>query len=149
MIKKGFFFLVLFTISWNSWSQQIAQKEDRPQYEFIENKGQFHPLAKYRAAIPYGHLFLEGGSILYDLVDPLDYHRIQQWKHDHPATISKEIPARHAIRISFEGVQYAPKTTSRHYQSHYYNYFLGSNSEKWASKIHPSSEVVYENVIQG
>ncbi|MBT8327507.1 MAG: gliding motility-associated C-terminal domain-containing protein [Bacteroidia bacterium] len=124
-------------------------KQGSSAFEFIENKGQFHPLAKYKTRIPNGNLYLEGGGILYDLFDSDDYHRIQQWKHDHPAQMSDEVVGRHAVRIKFKGVQYAPKSISRDYLDHYYNYFLGSNSDNWVSKVYPSSEVVYKDVYPG
>ena len=84
--------------------------------------------------------------MVYDLVHPDDYNRIQDWKHLHSAEQSDEVPRRHAVRIRFEGVKFAPRSESRNVQKHYYNYYLGNKKPNWASKVHPAGEVVFHNV---
>jgi len=34
-------------------------------------------------------------------------------------------------------------------ESFYYNYYLGSDPSKWASKLHPAGKVTYEDVYDG
>ena len=63
-------------------------KPSKTQFEFIPNKGQWHPLAKFKATIPYGSLYLENASMVYDMIHSDDYTQIQEWKHAHSATIS-------------------------------------------------------------
>jgi gliding motility-associated-like protein len=130
----------------------IAQNPEQPksngkfQYEFVPNHGQWHPLVRYKANIPYGNLYLENAGMVYDLIHPDDYNRIQDWKHLHSAEQSDEVPRRHAIRMRFEGVKFAPRSESRKVQKHYYNYYLGNKKTNWASKVHPAGEVVFHNV---
>ena len=120
----------------------------KSQYEFVPNKGQWHPLALYKASIPYGSLYLESASIVYDIVDKKDYHKLHQYKHDHQTLKATEIPKRHAVRMRFEGVKYAPRTELINVQPHYYNYFLGKKNT-WASEVHPGSKVNYSNIYPG
>ena len=62
--------------SLQSYSQQASDINSKPVYEFIENQGQWHPLAKYKAKIPYGTIYLEGAGFVYDLIDPTDYQMV-------------------------------------------------------------------------
>ncbi len=127
-------------------TQEPVVPANLPKYEFIENQGQFHPLVSYQARIPYGSVYLEGAGLVYDMIDPLDYDSIQQWRHDHPAQSPKMAPKRHSIRFRFANVIYAPTTYQKGIQQHYYNYYRSADQKKWASKVHPSSNVVYKDV---
>jgi gliding motility-associated-like protein len=149
MMKNGLLFLNFLLITSAGYSQQPVLDRKKPQYEFVQNKGQFHPLVRYQSRIPFGNLYLEGGGFVYDMMNSEDYNRIQEWKHHNPATPNLEVPQRHAIRFRFKDVVYAPKSLQRNIQSHYYNYILGSNQQKWVSKIHPAGEIVYQNVYPG
>lgn len=120
----------------------------KTQFEFVPNMGQWHPLAKFKAAIPYGSLYLEGASMVYDLVESQDYHRIQEWKHQHPAQICTQIPRKHAVRIKFANVEYAPSTKMLNVGPHYYNYFVGKDTSTWISDVHPAGIVRYEDVYE-
>lgn len=127
-------------------AQNVVYDSGIPAYEFIKNNGQWHPAIRYKTTIPYGELFLESTGLTYKFINAEDYNRIQQWKHDHPAQISSEIPRKHAVKLQFENTTYSPKLVGRLEQTHYYNYFLGNDRTKWAGKIHPNGEVIYKNV---
>lgn len=121
----------------------------KPDFEFVPNHGQWHPLAKYRAEVPYGHLYLESTGFVYSFIHPEDYSRIKEEKHHYPAEEIKEVPRRHAVRFRFLGIDYAPQSEARNVQSHYYNYYLGKDESKWASGVHPAGEVVYTDIYSG
>jgi gliding motility-associated-like protein len=123
-------------------------KSSKTQFEFIPNKGQWHSLAKFKAAVPYGSLYLENASMVYDMIHPDDYTQIQDWKHAHSATISEQVPRRHAVRISFADVEFAPKMEMVNMQKHYYNYFLGQDKSQWVSEVHPSEMIRYVEVYK-
>ena len=125
-----------------------APTPSKTQFEFVPNKGQWHPLAKFKANIPYGSLYLENASMVYDMIHPDDYTQIQEWKHAHSATISEQVPRRHAVRISFAGVQFAPKVEMVNIQKHYFNYFLGQDKTQWVSEVHPAEMVRYVEVYK-
>ncbi|MDA8886025.1 PKD domain-containing protein [Bacteroidia bacterium] len=140
--------VVLIFFSLTSFSQQVHTTASYPKYEFVPNHGQWHPLALYKANIPYGNLYLESTGMVYDLVHPDDYNKILQRKHDNQAIENIEIPRRHSVRLRFEGIKYAPKTHLNHIQEHYYNFYLGSDKSKWATKLYPGGEVVYDQVYE-
>ncbi|PCJ65239.1 MAG: hypothetical protein COA58_10290 [Bacteroidetes bacterium] len=148
MIRSGLIGVFLIA-AFIGFAQEPNTPHSKPTYEFVPNEGQWHPLALYKSSIPFGNLYLESTGMVYDMTHPEDYHRLHQWKHDHPTLLNVEQPRRHAVRMRFKGVKYAPKTKLYNVQSHYYNYYLGSNSDKWASGIHPGGKVHFSNVYNG
>ena len=148
MYRKWSLFILLWLFLSLSAQEIVAQlpNSSPPFYEFIANRGQWHPLALYRAEIPYGNLYLESRGLTYDLIDPADYHTIHQWKHDHPGKVNTRIPKRQAVKMYFKGTNQVPHTHASNIQPHYYNYFLSRNEENWASAIHPAGRIHYTNV---
>jgi len=138
--------MILAMLFQNSIAQNPIVNSSLPSYEFIENRGQWHPAIRYKSEIPFGEVFLEATGLMYKLTNAEDYNRIQQWKHDNPAQPSSEVPRRHAVRLQFANTQFSPKLVANKVQGHYYNYFVGSDRSKWSSKIHPAAEIVYKNV---
>ncbi len=146
----GFFvILVAFQHLFAQQKVEANPEPTLPYYEFIANRGQWHPLALYRAEIPYGNLYLESQGITYDLISPEDYHTIHQWKHDHPGMVNTMVPRKQAIKMYFLGLKHVPQTYASQIQSHYYNYFLGDQPHQWVSNIHPAGQVNYKNVYPG
>lgn len=133
----------------------IAQNPESPKsstklkYEFVPNHGQWHPLIRYKANIPFGHLYLESDALHYNLIHPDDYKKISAWRHENTATPYLITPRTHSIRMKFLGMTNAPRLVSNTVQDAYYNYYIGSDRTKWASKIHPAGKVTYENVYEG
>ncbi len=146
MRKQFTIWIILALACLHGYAQNPAVNIAMPNYEFVENQGQWHPAVRYKSDIPYGELFLEASGMVYKLTNAEDYNRIQQWKHDNPAQPSTEVPRRHAVRLQFANTQFSPKLVANKVQEHYYSYFIGSDRTKWASKIHPVAEVVYKNV---
>ena len=147
--KLGILIMLMAFVDVFAQQNTITIPTENPSFEFVANRGQWHPLVLYRAEIPFGSLYLESQGLTYDLIDPDDYHRIHQWKHDHPGKIDTITPKKQAIKMQFMGVENAPITSPSKIQTHYYNYFLSNNPENWASNIHPAGEVKYANVYSG
>lgn len=146
MSRSFFVFLFVCADLFGFAQQQAIPEVTRPQYEFVPNQGQWHPLALYKAKIPYGNLYLESDALHYDLVNPDDYDSISQWKHENSAIPSSTKARRHSVRMRFLGMTNAPRTFTSLEQPHYYNYFLGSDRDKWASNLHPAAKVTYKEV---
>ncbi len=122
-----------------SISVTFAQKK----FEFIENKGQWSEPFIAKANIPGGALFLEEKGLTYHLAD---YSEIQ---NAHGKSVSPDfVPTirGHVVKVDFLNTQNTIPTKYGEYQKHYYNYYLGNESNRWKSEIHPSTRVVRENV---
>ena len=129
-------------------SEQHPEHHSSSLYEFVPNQGQWHPRVLYKSTIPYGHLFLESDGLTYDLTHPTDYNAIQEHKHK-GGTDSIYTLRKHAFRLQFLNMENAPMNRASNIQKHYYNYYLSSNSEKWATDVHPAGKVTYNNVYKG
>jgi gliding motility-associated-like protein len=128
---------------------QSAEQTPAPHlrtYEFIPNHGQWHPLVKHKADIPYGYLALESDALHYNLASVADYDRIRAWQHAHPAQVTTQSPRMHSVRMRFLGVEYAPILEREKVQQHYYNYFIGNDESRWASELYPAQKLIYKNV---
>jgi gliding motility-associated-like protein len=112
--------------------------------EFIENQGQWDAPFLYKGTTPRGDFFLSNHSISYLLGHKDNSEKVHNKHHGNivgPVTLDY-----HAYRMNF--LQSSPdcKVTSAKKQSHYYNYFLGNDANRWKNNIHPALNVDYHNV---
>lgn len=98
-----------------------------PVASFTENKGQWPDQVAYRARVPGGLMFVERSALTYSLHSggPLANHG-----HAHDEPVAEEHA--HAFRVSFDGASQAVPEGAFG-QSHYENYFLGNDPEKWGT----------------
>jgi hypothetical protein len=114
--------------------------------EFVENKGQFHPLCRYKASIPYGNLYLENTGWCMVLLDTQEYHQNKQFRHDFPTLQNPHKVTGTALRFKLNGVDRKPRIKALHKLPHYYNYFYGRQR---ISKVHPNKECRYKEIEAG
>lgn len=95
---------------------------------FHQNNGQWPDPVLYRAATPGGALFVERSAFTYVLSSGGE-------RMGHGQVHGDPEPLRmHAFRVHFEGAKVSKhKGTAR--MTHYANYFLGNDPERWASSI--------------
>ncbi len=147
MLKKGLIIcLLLYTLPCIAHVPVVIDSTHQPHYEFVPNAGQWHPLIRYKAEIPYGNLMLESNALHYLLIHPADYNEASQWQHDNPTTYRKHNIRHHGVRMRFLGITNAPSLEKKYTKSSYYNYYLGNDPTHWASGVHPSSQVNYIDV---
>jgi gliding motility-associated-like protein len=150
MLKKGLVIYVMCFATLCIAHGPIQQRDTtKSGYEFVPNVGQWHPAIRYKAAIPYGNLFLESDALHYLLTNPRDYDRVSQWKHDNPTKHTDESLGMNSVRMRFLGMEYAPKLKAENTLERYYNYYIGNNPANWASKVHPSVQVNYQEIYPG
>ena len=116
--------------------------------EYVENKGQWEGPFQYRlVASPTATVFLERGGFTYLLTEALPE------AHPHPhgkgeGSLPQTFGA-HAYKVRFKGANPNPQLQSKKIQAHYYNYYLGSDSTRWKSGIHPCGAVQYTALYPG
>ncbi len=114
------------------------------QVDFIPNHGQFHDNVKYRCEIPAGNLYLESTTWTYAFYDAAMIHDMH---HAADSIITPSTPLQHhAYRMQFVNTNPNPTLSSTEKQPHYYNFYLGGNSEKWASEVPAFAQVDYTNL---
>ena len=138
--------LVLTTAGW-------AQNNNVPHAQsikFIPNQDQWIPNILYKAEINSGIVYLEQNCLTFDLVDQQDLmgarhaHHIQNEEHS-----GDDIIHRHAYKMFFEGAKTTAVLKSKNPSTEYYNYILGNDPAKWASRVSAFGEVTYNNLYNG
>ena len=118
--------------------------------DFVENRAQWPTPVRYRADVPGGALFLTPGGFTYSLYSTEDLHRIHELGHDQPGKRLADEPVRgHAYRVQFAGSHPDVKMSASQKRSHYCNYFLGSDPQKWAGGVPAWGGVSYTGLYEG
>lgn len=140
MIRKHLILLVILAIA-------LSGKQMFAQYEFIENKGQWHENVNFKMELNDGALFLEDNGIAFNLTDIKMGHHSHahdeyEW-HDENAT-----GRGHAYRIEFKGSGKPASIISSNATSDYCNYFIGNDESKWASHVKKFQKVEYKEIYE-
>lgn len=123
----------------------IAQGPNTP-LEFVKNEGQWDGGFDYKASSGNISILLEQGNISYILGDPANAHKMFEFKHGQntgPVTLKY-----HRYDVAFIGANTNADITGSKEQQHYYNYFLGNDSSKWKTGIHPNLAVDYAELYK-
>lgn len=114
-------------------------------FEFIENKGQWHENVLYKTSLNGGYLYLENNKLTYDFYDE---EGLETYFHAHNSHEPRRELDRlncHSYQVEFVGskvnsIQGAKKNKT------YYNYFLGSDRTKWASRVNSYKSTNYSEL---
>ncbi|MBF9223219.1 DUF7948 domain-containing protein [Hymenobacter ruricola] len=129
---------------------QTAEPGARPDrtLEFVENKGQWDPRARYVAALPGGRLFAEADGLTFSLLanGSLDRPSHGGRKRTRPAADS--LLRGHALTLRFAGaasasIEATEATAERR------NYFLGKDPRRWAANVRGFRELHYAGLWPG
>lgn len=138
MNKRTLLFLIcaFFNVS------NLLASPDMP-LEYIANKGQWKGDFLYKAYTDNNSIFLHQDGFTYIVGAEDNVAKLQSIKN-HKAVFPLQFNW-HAYKLIFEGAGNALITEDKA-QQHYYNYFLGNDSSKWKSNIHPCLIVNYSNL---
>ncbi len=113
--------------------------------EFIENQGQWDGSFKYKANTGRGEIFLDKDGFMYLLGDPDNRMNMDAVHH---GLMDSALLKFHAYQIIFEGSNTLAIEGTKS-QETYYNYFLGNDSKRWKSNIHPYLDLDYKQLYDG
>lgn len=139
MKKQVLLYIFLLLLSHPSFGQG-------PKLEFVRNLGQWEQKFDYKCISGTGDVFIHQNAITYSLFEQGAWDKIDAFKHGH-LTNPPKIKS-HAYKVTFENCQIAQIAESK-IQTHYNNYFLGSDSSKWKSNIHPCLALDYKGLYDG
>ncbi len=127
--RISFFAILLF------WMQSAAQE-----ITFMPNKGQFESNILFKAQIPGGVIFVERNGLTYSLYESEAFKKY----HD---TYDPSIKIQcHAFKVWFDGSSNQSTTSTEQPTTEYYNYFLGNDPSRWASKVYGAHKITLHNV---
>lgn len=115
------------------------------QYEFIENKGQWHENVNFKMELNDGALFLEDQGISFNIIDMKMGHHSHahddyEWHDEHQEGRG------HAYKVVFKGSNKPTEIASNDMTSDYCNYFIGNDESKWASHVRKFRNVIYTEI---
>ncbi len=113
--------------------------------EFVQNKGQWPSDVQFLAKEGPVKIWMGTDRFLYQLTD---YSHLEKAHHEH-LQIDNPTLASNFIEQRFIGIN--PGVSSSGYEpyAHTYNFFLGKDQNKWASKVSAFKEVNYQNYYPG
>ncbi len=112
--------------------------------EYIENQGQWDAPFLFKGTTTRGDIYLRKDGFRVLLADDQNHDKVHGVRHGWikgPQTLKF-----HAFDIAFDNSNPDATLSGEKPQNHYYNYFLGSNQQKWKSGIHPYMAVNYQNI---
>lgn len=125
-----------------------ALAHNRPALEYVQNLGQWESDALFRIGMGGGAIFLEEDCFTFHFVhgdDRASMHDFSQWSPEQQAAFNMR---GHAWKMHFEGALDATISGEKQ-ANHYYNYFLGDDKLKWASKVGIYEAVTYDDIYEG
>lgn len=145
LFMKKFYLLYCFVLSLLPVLAQALPQTAA--MEFIENRGQWQGPFRYRAVSGNEAVYLSENSFTYMLGAATNGDYAHAFKHGE----IKQPPLLkyHAYKVSFEGANASCRITGSKQQQHYYNYFLGQDSTRWQSGIHPYMALDYAGLYNG
>ena len=117
---------------------------------FIENKAQWPEEVHFVSRIPGGKMVLGSGSFKYFFLDHDKLESLHHQSHEPDGQSDRDSDVRgHAIFVDFKGAnaRSTPRAFGR--SREYYNYYLGADPQKWASKAFGYQSVLYESFYEG
>ncbi|MBX2971127.1 MAG: gliding motility-associated C-terminal domain-containing protein [Cyclobacteriaceae bacterium] len=139
---------VLFSIAIFALTVGWAQN---PQLKFIENKNQWPEHIDFAARTPGGRLMLSPGQFSLYLFDQQDDHAHDHMDHqvNESDGQAENMMDAHHVRITFPGSNTASRPIPSVKAKEYYNFFLGNDQSKWASRANAWHNIVYPDIYEG
>jgi hypothetical protein len=121
------------------------------QLAFIENKGQWESSILFKSEFQGGNLYVENGKLNFNFYDAEKlnhlvghHHKLSHYHTDADWTVNA-----HCLVLDFVGAQAPKSIQKKNKQTEYFNYYIGSDSEKWASNVNAYTALYLEAVYPG
>ncbi|MGN6569027.1 MAG: PKD domain-containing protein, partial [Flavipsychrobacter sp.] len=124
----------------------FARAQNTP-IEFVENKGQWEGPFQYKALTGKGDVFLQKDGFTYLLGASSNNDQLSAYHHG--IIYQPFVLKYHAYKVSFVGANNNTVIEGSKPLSWYYNYYLGNDSSKWRSGIHPYLVLNYPQLYKG
>lgn len=120
------------------------------QYEFIENKGQWDDKAQFRVKVPSGYLHIEPTSFNWFFYDDAAFGKIVHHHNSHDE--DEEVPTAykyHVLKVDFVNANPSNLVSVNSPSKPYYNYYFGTDPERWATGVKGYYQIKKENIWDG
>ncbi|HMG92562.1 MAG TPA: PKD domain-containing protein [Chryseolinea sp.] len=146
-------YLTLFLVCCLGWFVESAHGRPDPGIKYIENKNQWPDEVDFSARVPGGRMFIQPGRFVYNFIDEGRLEELHLGTHSRSdgeaSSHNREKINGRTVVVQFNGANSAA-TPMRFGQSvEYYNYFLGNDSCKWASRAYAYNGFIYQSFYEG
>jgi hypothetical protein len=146
--------LLFYLLIFNVWGQNKlvlsdSQHERHEHIFFIENKRQWDEKIKFKSEMRGGALFFESNRITCSFIDPDYLDKIQAMKSGATTVVLDSLATYYAYRMNFLGANTNTVVKGLLPMEQYYNYYIGSDSTKWASNVKKYEQIRYEQLYRG
>lgn len=115
------------------------------QFEYIENKGQWHENVLYKLNLGDGAMFLERNCVTWAFVQS-EGHGHSAAHHGAEGGGYKTVKNAHCYKVYFRKANPNPKIFGENPAIDYENYFLSNDQSKWASNVLKYSKINYSEL---
>ena len=137
------------------WTNSVCIGQNNT-LEFVENKGQWNPLVKYKGDFTSGSFFLTDKGFRVLQHNPKDLELLADMYHGKlgvnnnkkDSLNDKVIVHSHAYDVQFLNAQ-IPTVIPDKQLNTYNNYFLGNNSDNWQGNCRIFQAVTYQSIYEG
>lgn len=132
-----------------------AFAQDNPLLKFIENKNQWPAHVDYAARLPGVNVDVSALGFTVTLMDQAKLDHNHEKKSPHRISEADGMPDSqalidgHVLQLNFVDARRSSPVTLSEQSSEYYNYFLGRDSCRWASRAHAYSRIGYREIYTG
>ncbi|HTM64974.1 MAG TPA: PKD domain-containing protein [Flavipsychrobacter sp.] len=123
----------------------FASAQNAP-LEFIENQGQWAGDFLYKSSSSQSDVYLEKDGFRY-VVGQAENNGLADAYH-HGLLKTPPVLKYHVYKMVFENAK-TPSVEGSKRQTNYYNYFLGNDSTRWKTGIHPYLALDYKHLYDG
>ena len=141
-----------FLVIWLIFSQTFALANTTPGIKFIENKNQWPAGVNFSARVPGGNMIFQSGKFQYYFLDEQRleelHHQSHDFKNESDGHADVEMINGHAVEVNFLGANRNSAPLPFGQSSEHYNYFIGNNPDRWASKVYAYQGFIYPSLYQ-
>ena len=128
-------------------------KDGSRNIEFIENKNQWDNKILYKADLSNGAIFLEKNCFTFAFKDVKAIEKILAFKtlpiDQRPKLTPDDYYIKcHAYKLNFLNAKQDVQISASNSNEGYFNYFIGNDKRKWASKVKSYSAVNYKGLYE-
>lgn len=129
------------------------KKQNSDNIEFIENKNQWEKNILYKSDLGCGTVFLEKEGLTFLFKDISDLKKIHELKHNHSHEVqnAKQPDYKikcHAYKLKFLNSNPNPDVIADKKNEGYFNYYIGNDKSRWATKVKSYRTVTYNNLYE-
>lgn len=148
MRKHRYILILLFLVfAQITFGQEVRNFENK--FKFFENKGQWPDFVHFRASSRTAKMYIEEGRILYEFLNTDAMHEAHYSGKEEESMDESPVIERELIAANFIGANKVRETQVKNPSKEYYNFFIGNDKDKWASKVYGYSDVVLNEYYDG